>query len=283
MEEIKPNQTDTSEVGGANEEISLDDLIKQRVAEAVASQKPQESQETSQEANDKVGSGSDVSPKKDSSSTTDPNKEVLSLVEGVLGRKFESVDDVKKTLSNLNSLVGDQAIAKTREDAKLYNSFVERYASSEGKTVEEAKKFLADTLSGKVQTEPAKKSTQTEAPVVQDKPSDNKLSSELEQLRSKFERSELIAKYPFAAEVQDEIAIIAAKQGVSQLEAFEKSPLKTLAESKAKEESKKSPVVTSSNRIGFDQKKVQDLGAKILKSNKEEDKIALVKALGLNV
>lgn len=287
--ENKPNQTDTSEGGTESvepeREITLDELIKERVAEAIELQKPTESsQETSKkEETEKVGSGSDVSTQKDSSSATDPNKEVLSLVEGVLGRKFDSVEDVKKTLSNLNSLVGDRAIAKTREDAKLYESFVTRWASSEGKTVEEAKKFWADTLTGKtpVKTEvPIKKSNQSESSV-EDKRID-KNSAEVEELRSRLDRSDLLAKYPYAVEVQEEVAIVAKQKGISQIEAFEKSPLKSLAEAKAKEESKKSPVVTSSNRIGFDQKKVQDLGAKILKSGKEEDKIALVKALGLH-
>ena len=282
--ENKPNQTDTSEVETPTEEISLDDLIKERVAEAIALQKPTESSpETSKEATDKVGPGSDVSTQKDSSSATDPNKEVLSLVEGVLGRKFDTVDDVKKTLSNLKSLVGDQAIAKTREDAKLYDSFVNRWASTEGKTVEEAKKFWADTLTGnapavKVEA-PVKKSNQPETPVVDIRV--DKTASEVEELKSRLDRSDLLGKYPYAAEVQEEIAIIARNKGISQIEAFEKSPLKSLAENKAKEESKKSPVVTSSNRIGFDSKKVQDLGVKVLKNNKEEDKIALVKASGL--
>jgi len=282
--ENKPNQTDTPEVEEVEEELSLDDLIKERVAEAIALQKPTEPQEPPEEEPVKVGSGSDVSTQKDSSSTTDPNKEVLSLVEGALGRKFDNIDDVKKTLANLKSLVGDQAIAKTREDAKLYDSFVTKWASSEGKTVEEAKKFWADTLTGKAPAKveaPVKKSDQPEPPV-EDKRID-KNSAEVEELKSRLDRSDLLAKYPYAVEVQEEVAIVAKQKGISQLEAFEKSPLKSLAEAKAKEESKKSPVVTSSNRIGFDQKKVQDLGAKILKSGKEEDKIALVKALGLHL
>jgi len=281
MEENKPNQTDPS-VGEApvesEQEISLDDLIKERVKEAIEAQKPVEPQETSKEETDKGGSGSDVSPQKDSSSATDPNKEVLAFVESALGRKFDSVDDVKKTLTNLNSLVGDQAIAKTREDAKILNNLAEKFASSEGKTVEEAKKFLVETLMSKADkpAEPVKKN-QPEPPV--EDTLSKKRDAEVDELKARLDRSDLLAKYPFAAEVQEEIAIVARQKGVSQLEAFEKSPLKALAEAKAKEESRKSPVVTSSNRVGFDQKKVQDLGAKVLKSGREEDKIALVKAM----
>lgn len=282
--ENKPNQTDPSAGEESSEkEITLDDLIKERVAEAIAQQKPQES---SQEEPQKGGSGPDVSTQKDSSSATDPNKEVLSLVEGVLGRKFDTVEDVKKTLSNLNSLVGDQAVAKARENAQLFDKFVEKWASNEGKTVEEAKKFWADTLTAKeadipLSTKKPEVKSQKPEPTMEDTRID-KTASEIEELRTKFERSELLAKYPYAAEVQEEIAIVAKQKGISQLDAFEKSPFKPLVESKAKEESKKSPVVTSSNRIGFDQKKVQDLGAKVLKTGNEDDKIALVKALGLN-
>lgn len=279
----KPNQTDPSvETTGetAEQEVTLDDLIKERVAEAIAKQKPKES---SVEETKQGGSGSDVATQKDSSSATDPNKEVLSLVEGVLGRKFDSVEDVKKTLSNLNSLVGDQSVAKARENAQLYEKFIEKWASTEGQTLDEAKKFWAESLTAPapVKTEaPVKKPVQPELPV-EDKRIDS-TRAEVEELRSKFERSELLAKYPYAADVQEEIAIVAKQKGISQLEAFEKSPFRPLVEAKAKEESKKSPVVTSSNRIGFDQKKVQDLGAKILKGGNEDDKIALVTALGLH-
>jgi hypothetical protein len=283
--ENKPNQTDPSVGGESNEsseEMTLDDLIKERVAEAIAKQKPQE---TSKEEPQKGGSDPDVSTQKDSSSaTTDPNKEVLSLVEGVLGRKFDSVEDVKKTLSNLNSLVGDQSVAKARENAKLYDSFVEKWASGEGKTVEEAKKFWADTLTNTSAELPLKKveeKSKKSEPVAVNT-GDEKVRAEVDQLRSKIEHNELLAKYPYAAEVQEEVAIIAKQKGVSQIEAFEASPLKPLAEAKAKEESKKSPVVTSSNRVGFDQKRVQDLGARVLKNGNEDDKIALVKAFGLH-
>lgn len=282
--ENKPNQTDPSvgetPIETTEQEVSLDDLIKERVTEAIRAQKPQP-QETSQEATDKGGTGSDVSTQKDSSSATDPNKEVLSLVEGVLGRKFDSVDDVKKTLTNLNSLVGDQVVARAREDAKLFDTFVSKWASSEGKTVEEAKRFWADMLTAKaVQTAPVKKSNQPEPPV-EDKRYD-KTNAEVDELKSRLDRSDLLAKYPYAAEVQEEMAIVAKQKGISQLDAFEKSPFKALLESKAKEESRKSPAVTPSNRIGFDQKVVHDLGARVAKHGFEDDKIALVKAFGLH-
>jgi hypothetical protein len=282
----KPNQTDPSvdTTGEASEEVTLDDLIKERVAEAIAKQKPKES---SVEETKQGGSGSDVATQKDSSSVTDPNKEVLSLVEGVLGRKFDSIEDVKKTLSNLNSLVGDQAVAKARENAQLFDKFVEKWASNEGQTIEEAKKFWAESLTAQATTPapakvvaPVKKSVQPELPVEDAR--FEKTNAEVDELKARLDRADLLAKYPYAADVQEEIAIVAKQKGISQLEAFEKSPFKPLVEAKAKEESKKSPVVTSSNRIGFDQKKVQDLGAKVLKSGNEDDKIALVTALGLH-
>ena len=71
-------------------------------------------------------------------------------------------------------------------------------------------------------------------------------------------------KYPGAAEYQEEISIIAKAKKMTWIEAFEKSPFKQLAETKAQEDSKKSPVVTPSNRMGFDTQKVQRLGKKLL-------------------
>lgn len=277
MENNQPNQTDPSKVeapvAAPEQELTLDDLIKERVAEAIQAQKPAP-QEAPKEATNQGGSGSEVTSKKDSSAT-DPNAEVLKFVEGFSGRKFESLDEAAKFAKNLNSLVGDNALAKVREDAKVFNSLAEKFATSEGKPLEEAKKLLVETLVSKATAEPAKP-TKTEPPVVEDKRVD-KTASEVEELKARLNRADLLKKYPYAELVQDEISVIAKAKGISDVEAFESSPLKTLAEAKAKEESRKSPVVTSSNRIGYDKQRVQDLGAKVLKSGSEEDKIALVK------
>lgn len=276
MEENKPIQTDPSDAVESNDDNrTLDEIVAERVAEFVAKQQPQKTEPVSNETASQGGSGSDVSPQKDSTSNTDPNVEVLKFAKEVLNRDFTSVDDVKKTISNLNSLVGDQTIAKAREEAKLYSAFVEKFAAESNQSVEEAKKFLADTL---LSGDTLKKSVAETNP----KGEDSKVAAEIEVLRSKQERMELLAKYPEAAEVSNEIAIIAKQKGISQMEAYEASPLKQLVETKAKEESRKSPVVTSSNRVGMDSNKIKELGARALKTNSESDKIALVKALGLS-
>jgi hypothetical protein len=285
--ENKPNQTDPSAeiVSSATENVTLDDLIKERVAEAMKIHSSVDALKTEPPKVEpkQGGSGSDVSTQKDSSLTTDPNNsEVLTLVGDVLGRKFDSVEDVKKTLTNLNSLVGDNSVAKAREASQLYDKFTEKWAQSEGQTVEEARKFWADTLKSDAAIKtvaPVRKSDKPESPVENTR--NDKISAEVDTLRTKFERNELLTKYPYASEVQEDIAIIAKNKGISQLDAFEKSSLKPLAEQKANEESKKSPVVTSSNRIGYDKQKVQDLAARVAKNGDERDKINLVKELGL--
>ena len=75
---------------------------------------------------------------------------------------------------------------------------------------------------------------------------------------------------------------VAAQKGINPIEAYENS-FKTLVEAKRAEESRKNPIVTPSNKIGFDQDKVQSLGAKVVKGDSIDDKEALVaEALSLN-
>lgn len=279
----KPNPTNPSEGAGTPpEEISAEEAIRRGVKAVIDEQKagdtpaaPQPQSTTEQPKAPQGGSGSDVTPGKDSSSGTDPNTEVLSLIEGSTGRKFENIDDAKKYLANLNSLVGDQSVAKAREDAKLFQSFVDRWATAQGQTADEAKRYWADQLVGKATAKPEPKSEvkETKAPeeikALQDK---------VDFLDGARQQAELFEKHPYARKVKEEVAIIAKQKGVSQLEAFEQSPFKSLLEKEAQEESQRNPTVTPSNRVGFDQKKVQELGSRVMSPRStEEDKIALVR------
>lgn len=271
----QPNQTDPSVVASIT-----DNPIQDRIASVIAENKANEDSLISTVKAEAAvgGNGSEVSSPKDSP-VTDPNAEVLSLVSGILGREFKSVEEVKSTLSNLNSLVGDQAVAKVRQDAKLYDTFVNKFAGEKGITVDEAKKFWAETLVQPSVVQPKPQSqpvAQTKTETKMDDSLIKELSADIEALKVQAQRSELLNKYPFAGEVADELAIIANRKGVTQLEAFEQSPLKPLLEQKVKDESAKSPVVTPSSRIGFDRNRVQELGSKVLQTNNESDKVALV-------
>jgi len=278
MGEDKPELTDPSaqaaqtaiDSGSSNEQ-----LVAERVAEAIKSQQAPVStpaQETTVASSTDGGSKSDVQSGKVSSSV-DPDQGVLKLIGDTVGRTFASREEAQKFLTNLNSLVGDQAVAKTREEAKAYEALVTRFAGESGKSVEEVKRFFADELIKGSQQKP-------ETKVVVDDTKIDKVSSEVEQLRAELQKQQLLSKYPAASEIQEEISILARQKGVSQLEAFEASPFKSYIETKVKEESAKSPVVTSSSKVSPDLNKVKDAVAKVKSLGREEDMINLVKQFG---
>jgi hypothetical protein len=260
-----------------------EEAIRARLTDVVQTQKALDNPVASTEPNPAPvqqvvgGPESNVSNQKDSSQTpvANPNAEALKLVEASTGRKFDDIDAAKKYLSNLNSLVGDQSVADAREKSKLFDLFVGKWAESSGETVDKAKQFWADQLIAKPVTQP---SPRTETKVDTQTPREmEELKAQVNKLDAARQQSDLLAKYPFAAEVKDEVAIIAKEKGISQLEAFEQSPLKALSETKSKEDSQKSPVVTPSNKINFDQKKVQELGARVLSQKATDaDRQALV-------
>lgn len=278
MGENQPNLTDPSAAAVesvVNPDNSQEQLIAERVAVAMQVKNPESA--AAQDAN-KVssqsdgGSSSEVKSEKVSSSAN-PDDGLLKLLADTTGRTFTSREDAQKYLANLNSLVGDQAIAKNREAARAYESLTAKFAEQSGKSIEDIKQALADAIiSGAQKPEPKVE------------PKDNKeidrVSSEVEKLREQIQRNELVAKYPGAAEVQDDVAILARQKGVSQLEAFEASPFKSYIEAKAREESAKSPVVTSSSKIGIDASKVKEKVARVLSRGNEEDKVELVKQFG---
>jgi len=274
MGEDKPELTDPSaqaaqdaiDTGSADEQ-----LVAERVAEAIRAQKAPESapaQETTVASTD-GGSKTDVSLTKVSSSAPSDDG-LLKLIGDSVSRTFATREEAQKFLTNLNSLVGDQAVAKTREEAKAYEALVQRFAGESGKSVEEVKRFFADELikgsQQKTETKPIVDNTKIE-----------KVSSEVEELRSELQKQQLLGKYPAAAEIQEEIAILARQKGISQLAAFEGSPFKSYIETKVKEESAKSPVVTSSSKVSPDLNKVKAMADKVKAHGREEDMIDLVK------
>lgn len=283
-EQDKPVQTDPSVP-----QTSPEDSVRENVANAIKDQQTVENpiaQALNQTGTDQGGTKADVpSPSDSSKTTTNPDEALLSFIEGSTGRKFNTVDDAQKFIKNLNSFVGDQEIAKAREGAKLYDALVKKVAEDKGQSVDEVKKFFTDVLlSGGTQPKPQAQPT---APVAQPQaPRELRdLENKVQTLEDKAQRAELKAKYPFATEVEDEVAIIAQQKGISYVEAFEGSPLKPLLEGKVKEESGKSPVVAPSNRSNFDVNKVQDAAKRVITRGRESDKLDLMRqfkdALGL--
>lgn len=270
-ENNKPETTNPSDEQVV-EEKTQEQLVHERVLEVHTQPKVEEVSPVvpPQPTND--GGSSNVGTQSDSSKN---DEAVLSLLAATTGRTFATIDDYKKHLANLNSLVGDQTLAKTREAAKQYETLVSAWATKNGKSVDEAKQLLADSIIGNV-SQPATQPQQVTPSIPKE------YDERLAKLEHDNQVLELEKKYPFAKEVADDIAIIAKQKGVSYVEAFENSPFKTILEQKAKEESKKSPVVTPSNRMGFDTKKVEDLGRNVLTTDSFKSKQDLVKeVLGL--
>jgi len=280
MDENKPELTDPSATA-ANEAVNPDNsheqLVAERVAEAMKGKNPDSSANEKATSSD-GGSTSDVQSEKVSSQASNPEKDALQLIEASTGRKFANADEAKKYLTNLNSLVGDQAIAKARDAARQYETLAAKLAEHNGKPVEEVKRLLADELIGNLtaQSEP-------KAETKGDSKEYTRMNTEVEKLRGKLERQELLAKYPFAAEVQEDIQILANQKGISQLEAFEASTIKSLLETKVKEDSAKSPVVTSSNKVSIDTSKVKEKVARVVARGTEDGRIELVKQFASRV
>ncbi len=212
------------------------------------------------------------------SETTDPDVATLMFIEASTGRKFDNIESAKKYLTSLNNLVGDQAVAGAREAEKILTSLSQKL----GKPTSELESFVVDLALAKTTEKPAEKpkpASEVKAPETR---ADDELSKRLEKLEHTDQIIDLKEKYPEAAEVVEDIALIAKSKGISYVEAYEMSPVKTILENKVEEEAK-NPIVTPTNRINIDYKKAQALGQKALRGQATgEDMEDLVKTvLGL--
>ncbi len=294
----KPNQETDPSVDTASEENSTTDVetspeeqLGDHITKAYQDGK-QEKEDLFQEVAEdtKGGSDSDVIPNDDSKGT-DPNAEVLAFIETSTGRKFENVDDAKKYLSNLNSLVGDQEVAEFRKDSQLLNKLAEEYSTQKGIDPQKAKDELLDAIVKKnAPKEQPKEEPKKEAPKgtsladlvkdldFADKSSVGDLKKKIEALEHNDQVDQLLRKYPLAESVVEMVALMAKQKSTPYVEAFEKSDLKELIEIKAKEEENKPQVIPPSNRRGFDKQKAVELAKRVRTQHKPKDKVALTKA-----
>jgi hypothetical protein len=277
MTEDKPDVVADSVVTGGNTES---EEIRQRIAEGIEQQKTGGSINIV-DGNPVVAKPSegsaDVAAQVVQSSDSDKNTIALKLIESSTGRKFDKLEDAQKFLTNLNSLVGEQSVAKAREAEKVLSNLSQKFGKSD---IKELETYITDIVVNKEQPKVEQK---VEPVVTQKEIVDSKLDQRLEKLEHDNQLFMLKEKYPKAGEVAEEVALIAKSKGVSYIEAFETSPLKNLVELKEKDETTKNPIVTPSNRIKVDTKKVEELGKRVL-SNKatSEDKESLVsEILGL--
>lgn len=251
------------------------EAISQRIAEAREKQKSGDAlplADTSSDDVDTPGGTKDVTTQGSSSNdNVNADNVALRLIETSTGRKFDKLEDAEKFLTNLNSLVGDQNVAKAREAQEILTNLSKKFGKTD---IKELETYLADVVVSQTQQKPEEPVKKEQAQPVQDP----NMLSRLEQLEHSNQLLELERKYPKASEVADEVALIAKAKGISYVDAFENSPLKNLIELKAKEESAKNPIVTPSNRTNTDYKKVQDL-AKRARSGQatEAEKLELTK------
>lgn len=214
-----------------------------------------------------AGGTADVTTQGSPSNNDEAIVATLKVLEASTGRKFKDIDDFKSHYTGLNSLVGDATLAKAREAAAVLDKWEKQF----GKAPAELEKFLADTAIAATQ-QPAQtqqtQQAQPQAPVVKTEPvvtkADDATVQRIEKLEHDNQLLALEKKYPNAMKVANEVAVLAKAEGISYVEAFEKSPLKELVELKAKEEQQRSPVVTPSNRTNVDNNVVNTLGKKIL-------------------
>ena len=238
-------------------ELSSEQVIQNRMAEGRESLKgisnlvPDNTQ----------GGTTDVTTQGGSSINDSTTVDTLKVIEASTGRKFASVEDFNKHYMSLNSLVGDNEVARGRKALETLEKWEKQY----GKPTPELEKLLADTaiaIQTPEQTKPQ--------PVVETKPqptepksSKDETEQRIEKLEHEYQLTALEKKYPNATNVAEEISLIAKSKGISYIQAFEGSPLKQLVELKAKEESQKSPMLTPSNRINVDYKNLENLGLKM--------------------
>lgn len=221
----------------------------------------------------------DVSTQEDTSNSGESNAAVLKKIEAFSGRKFDSIDDFEKHYKNLSSRNGDQTVDKLRTDAEKLAILEKQLGQTK----------LAELMLGtQVNQSAPEKETIVEQPKTQpvtetkSQPTSpvphSEIAKRLEVLEHESQMQTLEKKYPNATNVATEISLIAKSKGISYVEAFENSPLKELVELKTKEESKRSPVVTPSNRTTVDHKRLEDLGTKVLTGRaSEKDQINFAK------
>lgn len=280
----KPEVTNPSSEEGVNQEIVAQESDKtpeeqafERVAEGISNEKKEfGTLKNLVNPESSEGGSKDVDSHSESSKSDDADAALLTLVSTTTGRNFTSVEEAKKHLSNLNSLVGDQTVAKSRKLADQYQKLVSGWATKNGVTAEAAEKFLADQFV----TVAAQESQQTQKPVA----NNNETDDRTRKLEETVERLQLVGKYPEADQYVEEVSMIAKAKKISWLQAYEQSPIKELAAIKAREDSTKNPIVTPSNRKGFDTKKVEALGKKLLSHRgNADDAVSLVtELLGLD-
>lgn len=218
--------------------------------------------------------------------TTDGDTDaVIKFFNEQLKRDFKSLEEVEKTVTNLNSMVGDNAIAELRkkaEDADHFKKVVDAYANSEGLTFDKAKAELLKEVN--VISAPTMQEQKLETPPSMD---GFVKREEFEQIKQSLQEKDLLSAHPEAAHVLNEVKLLAASQNKSFIDVYASSGLKSLAETKSKfdleqKEKETTAVEPNSRTMNLKEEETKQLIDKITKFNVADDKAALVsKVLGI--
>jgi len=141
----------------------------------------------------------------------------LERLSEALGRKFSTVDEALKTVTNLNGLVGDRSIQDLRKKAEAHDTFealVEGYAKEEGLSQNEARKFLSDLAKGS-------------APQKDERV--DSIAREVSDLKMTIQESAFLKDNPEASRVIKELKTLASATGQTLAEAYASSSLRDLA------------------------------------------------------
>lgn len=144
-----------------------------------------------------------VSPSSDGSDvTTDANPQVdpvLETLQSLTGRPYRDIEEAKTHLTNLNKMVGDNAIAEYRKKAKLAEDVLARIAQENGLSTAEAEDYINTLMK-----QPHMEQTQTEPA---------RLDPQIEERLRAGERAEFLLDNPDARKVIDKVQKYASATG----------------------------------------------------------------------
>lgn len=218
-----------------------------------------------------AGAGGAEAKQAQTTATADP---VLEFAHKATGRKFGSVDEAQKAISNLNSMVGDRTLAETRKKAERGERFdrvVEGYAKAHGLSFEAAQTELDSLAEAKQEARAA----QTD---------DSDVKKELGTVKERLDVADLLTSHPEAKHVLDDLKSLAKAKGVSIQEAYEASTvLQTAAKSMAQSSDKDnggSTTMSPSRKLQSTQtnQRVAEAKERFEKSRTSDNADALVEA-----
>lgn len=205
--------------------------------------------------------------------------EVLTVLNETLKRDFKTREEAVKSLTNLNSMVGDNAIAELRkkaEDASNFDAIVKAYAASEGKTPDQARLELLNEI--KVQKTPANETVRTSDTT------GTATDQRLKALELELQEERLLKAHPEAKHVLKELKDLSGIYSGKTLTAiYQDSSLKDMATKASAYEqekvSKETTAVKSNTRqVDFKAEKINGLVDLVRKRGYESDRSALVEA-----